>query len=217
MNYVNFIKNYVITATAPARSVFTLTRTSPVVPPVSNETGIFAGLAAGDYEVTVNSATECISPATSVTILEQALKPVQPLVEVVPPTCFEPGSATITNYNAAYTYTFSPTGPIVGAGGVIAGFTIGQSYTVTATNDALCVSPASAPFMIEIPECDLEYKNGETVFARGNYNECFLTGGFNRWGWTNKITATGTYEMPLWSGGRTVRYKKGNTCWKSYC
>ncbi|MQP63663.1 T9SS type B sorting domain-containing protein, partial [Flavobacterium sp. LMO6] len=45
------------------------------------------------------------------------------------------------------TYTFTPAGPIVGAGGVISVMTIGTSYTVTATNGG-CTSLASLSFSI---------------------------------------------------------------------
>jgi hypothetical protein len=43
------------------------------------------------------------------------------------------------------TYIFSPTGPTVGAGGVISGMTIGTSYTVEAS-DGTCSSAPSTSF-----------------------------------------------------------------------
>ena len=60
-------------------------------------------------------------------------------------TCSSAGSSTISNYNASNTYTFTPVGPTVGAGGLISGMTFGTSYTVTATNGG-CTSLASASF-----------------------------------------------------------------------
>ncbi|MQP53788.1 hypothetical protein, partial [Flavobacterium sp. LMO9] len=59
--------------------------------------------------------------------------------------CSSAGSSTISNYDASNTYTFTPAGPIVGAGGVISVMTIGTSYTVTATNGG-CTSLASLSF-----------------------------------------------------------------------
>ena len=73
--------------------------------------------------------------------------PAKPDVTVTNPTCSAPGTATINPYNSAYIYTFSPSGPTVGTGGVISGMTVGQSYTVTATNGA-CISVASSSFSI---------------------------------------------------------------------
>ncbi|WP_185974349.1 ice-binding family protein [Litoribacter populi] len=75
-----------------------------------------------------------------------------PIVALVQPTCEEPGSATITNYDPAYTYVFSPAGPVVDASGVITGFTPGVTYTVTANNTDECASAASAEFTIEEAE-----------------------------------------------------------------
>ncbi|PKM90701.1 MAG: hypothetical protein CVU85_00055 [Firmicutes bacterium HGW-Firmicutes-10] len=40
----------------------------------------------------------------------------------------------------------------------------------------------------------------ETAFAKGENSRCFLEDGFSRWGWTNKITVPGYYEMPLIAG-----------------
>ena len=66
-------------------------------------------------------------------------------------TCEAPGTARISNYSATVTYTFDPTGPSVGALGVITGLTDGQAYTVTATSASpeSCESAASAPFTID--------------------------------------------------------------------
>jgi hypothetical protein len=71
-----------------------------------------------------------------------------PTVDTTAATCMANGTAIITNYNASYTYTFSPTGPTVGAGGVISNLTPNTNYTVTATQSG-CVSPASTAFEID--------------------------------------------------------------------
>jgi membrane associated rhomboid family serine protease len=57
--------------------------------------------------------------------------PAVPVVSVIA------GTATISNYNSAYTYVFSPAGPSVGAGGLISGMIAGTSYTVTAKMEAV--------------------------------------------------------------------------------
>jgi hypothetical protein len=53
----------------------------------------------------------------------------QPTVQVTAATCEAAGTATITNYNEDYSYTFDPTGPLAGANGVISNMTYGTSYT----------------------------------------------------------------------------------------
>ncbi|WP_345291153.1 T9SS type B sorting domain-containing protein, partial [Flavobacterium hankyongi] len=71
--------------------------------------------------------------------------PVVPTTATTAATCAADGLSTITNYNAAQTYVFTPTGPTVGAGGVITGMTAGISYTVKASNGS-CLSGASIAF-----------------------------------------------------------------------
>jgi hypothetical protein len=58
-----------------------------------------------------------------------------------------------------------------------------------------------------------EYSNCETAFARGVDNQCFLNDGFNRWGWTNKISPSDVVSLPLWAGAPVcdpVSSGKGN-------
>ena len=75
----------------------------------------------------------------------QLTTPAVPTVTTSVATCSAAGGATISNYDSALTYTFNPTGPLVGAGGVISGATAGTAYTVTAGNGT-CTSVASASF-----------------------------------------------------------------------
>jgi uncharacterized protein (TIGR02145 family) len=75
--------------------------------------------------------------------------PNAPTISTTAATCSSAGTATITNYDASSTYTFSPTGPSVGAGGVISGLTPATTYTVTATNATSCSSPASTSFSVD--------------------------------------------------------------------
>lgn len=91
--------------------------------------------------------TEGCSPELSQngTIVVNSL-PSVPVISMMVPTCSSDGVSTITNYNAAASYVFSPSGPTVGAGGLISGMTIGTSYTVTATVGS-CTSAPSSPFV----------------------------------------------------------------------
>ena len=69
-------------------------------------------------------------------------------VTITPPTCLANGFSTISNYNAALTYTFTPAGPTVGAGGLISGMAFATSYEVLASNGS-CSSSNSTPFTIQ--------------------------------------------------------------------
>jgi hypothetical protein len=110
--------------------------------------GTIAGLAAGtSYTVTADNGS-CISVASaSFSIAEQLPVPAVPTVAVVVPTCLAAGTASVSNYENTLTYTFSPTGPSVDAGGEISAMTVGISYTVTAGNGT-CTSDANISFSI---------------------------------------------------------------------
>lgn len=69
--------------------------------------------------------------------------PATPTVTTTGATCTSAGTATISNFNFALTYTFSPSGPSVAAGGVISGLTAGTSYTVTAA-DGSCTATSTS-------------------------------------------------------------------------
>ncbi len=70
-----------------------------------------------------------------------------PIVSTTAATCGAAGTATITNYSAGNSYTFTPTGPTVNAGGTINSMVTGTSYTVRASNGG-CNSANSNSFSI---------------------------------------------------------------------
>ncbi|MDI9256718.1 Ig-like domain-containing protein [Flavobacterium sedimenticola] len=113
----------------------------------TNTTGIFSGLNAGTYNVTAKSAAGCISSATSAVINAQPFVPAQPtLGSLAQPTCtIATGTFSITNYNASYTYTASPsTGVTISGSSVTAP---AGTYTITATSGS-CSSVASNSIVI---------------------------------------------------------------------
>ena len=117
--------------------------------PTVDTTGAISGLVTGtSYTVaaTLGSCTTAVSAAFS--NAAQLTAPEVPTLATLPATCSADGSSTISNYNAAYTYAFIPTGPTVGAGGSIAGMTAGTSYTVAA-NNGNCASTESSSFSNE--------------------------------------------------------------------
>ena len=128
-----------ITITAPIGAAFTYSIDGV---DYSNTAAVFNAVAAGSYNVTARNNNGCTSAATVAVINAQPITPAAPSVNVVQPTCATPtGSITISNPNAAYTYsingsTYSATTvfPTVAAG----------SYNVTAQSSGGCVSAATA-------------------------------------------------------------------------
>ncbi|MBK7094715.1 MAG: hypothetical protein IPH57_06620 [Saprospiraceae bacterium] len=117
--------------------------------PTAGAGGVISDMTAGtSYTVTADNGS-CTSEASATFSIDaQLTTPATPTVDVTAATCNAAGTATITNYNAGNTYTFSPTGPSAGAGGVISDMTAGTSYTVTADN-GICTSVASVTFSID--------------------------------------------------------------------
>ncbi|WP_208328376.1 gliding motility-associated C-terminal domain-containing protein [Flavobacterium poyangense] len=125
-----------------AVNTYTFTPTGPTV----GGSGLISGMTIGtSYTVTASNGG-CISGVSASFSNSDILPtPATPTISSTVPTCLAAGTSTISNYSAANTYTFTPTGPTVGASGLISGMTIGTSYTVTASNGG-CISGVSASF-----------------------------------------------------------------------
>ena len=116
--------------------------------PIVGAAGVITGMIVGTSYSVIATNGSCISLASaSFSNAAQLSTPTVPTITSVAASCSSAGSSTISNYDASNTYTFTPAGPIVGAGGVISVMTIGTSYTVTATNGG-CTSLASLSFSI---------------------------------------------------------------------
>ncbi len=100
------------------------------------------------YTVTSENATCTTVSSSSFSIDEMLPTPATPVISEVAATCLADGTATVSNYDGALTYTFTPAGPTVGAGGVISNMTYGTSYTVTSEN-ATCTTVSSSSFSID--------------------------------------------------------------------
>jgi gliding motility-associated-like protein len=96
------------------------------------------------YTITATNAATCFATSTSFTVQCQLVAPAVPAVTTTPATCAANGTATVSNYSAALTYTSTPAGLSVGAGGVVTGFTCGTPYTITATNAATCFATSTS-------------------------------------------------------------------------
>jgi hypothetical protein len=156
-----------------------LTYTFTPAGPSAGAGGVISGMVIGtSYTVTAGNGS-CTSVASaSFTNLAQLTVPSQPTISTTAPTCSSDGISTITNYNGALIYTFTPAGPTAGAGGLISGMTVGTSYTVTASNGS-CSSIASASFanlvMLVTPVVPTITTTAPTCVAEGtstitNYN-----------------------------------------------
>jgi gliding motility-associated-like protein len=133
-----------------------------------------------------------------------------PTITSTPPTCTAPGSSTVSNYSALMTYTFTPAGPSVGAGGAITGMTVGTGYTVIA-NEGSCISAASASFSnaAQLPP--------PTVSISGTLSHCpggntIITGnGGVSYTWDDPANST-TASVTVTEGTFTVTATDGNGC-----
>ncbi len=106
---------------------------SPSGPTIGAGGAITGATPGTTYNVTAGNGG-CASPPVSFTNAAQLPTTATPTINTVAATCSAAGSSTITNYNASYSYAFSPSGPTIGAGGTIIGATAGSTYTITATN-----------------------------------------------------------------------------------
>ena len=126
--------------------VGTLTYTFNPAGPTVGSGGVISAMTVGtSYTVTATNATCTSTASASFSNDPQLTAPATPTISSTAATCAADGSSAISNYNASLTYTFSPAGPSVGAGGVISGMTLNTPYTVSA-GDGVCSSSQSASF-----------------------------------------------------------------------
>jgi gliding motility-associated-like protein len=129
----------------------TLTYTFVPAGPTVGSGGAISGMTAGtNYTVSASNGSCSSAASSNFSIAAQLITPAVPTISTTAPTCVASGTATVTNFSAGLTYTFTPAGPTVGAGGAISGMTVGTSYTVTAGNGT-CTSAASSSFSILAP------------------------------------------------------------------
>ena len=127
-----------------ASNTYTFTPSGPTV----GAGGLISGLVAGtSYTVTATLGTCTSLSGASFSVAAMLTTPAVPTVSTTSATCSASGTATVSNYSASNTYTFTPSGPTVGAGGAISGLVAGTSYTVTATLGT-CTSLSSTSFSV---------------------------------------------------------------------
>lgn len=173
--------------------------------------GAINGMVTGTSYTVVSDVAGCTSepsPAFS-NAASTGIAPT-PVIASSPPTCSAPGSSTISNYNAAMTYMFTPVGPTAGAGGAITGMTDGTSYTVI-SNEGPCISAQSASFS------NAAQLAGPNITITGTLNHCdggttTITGnGGVSYVWDDPANST-TASIDVTQGTYTVTGTDGNGC-----
>jgi hypothetical protein len=147
-----------------------------------------------------NTITGCKSIVMPVTVTMGTTLNV-PTITTTAATCSFAGTATISNYNSAYTYTFTPSGPGVGTGGVITGMTAGTNYTLTAGNGT-CTSTASSQFSVaaQLPGTTLSLSPASQTVCAGESAtvNATVSGGATVTSWVSDlggITAAGGVSL----------------------
>ncbi|MCF8258871.1 MAG: PKD domain-containing protein, partial [Flavobacteriales bacterium] len=189
----------------------TATYTFTPAGPTAGAGGAISGMVTGtNYTVTADVAG-CTSAASAPfsNAASTGIAPT-PTIAGTPPTCSADEVSTVSNYNAVMTYTFTPGGPTVGAGGAISGMTVGTSYTVVA-NDGPCISAASAAFS-NAPQLA-----GPTITISGTLSHCpggntTITGnGGSGYVWDDASNST-TASIVVTQGTYTVIGTDANGC-----
>jgi gliding motility-associated-like protein len=168
--------------------------------------GAISGMTVGtSYTVAADNGLCSSTPSNSFSNAAATGVPAVPTIVTTPASCSANGSSTISNYVGTLTYIFSPTGPTVGAGGVISGMTIGNSYTVEAS-DGTCSSAPSTSFSngAQFPPV-VATINGSSTYCTGGNTTLTAIGGvsytwsdatFNVIGNSAAVTITqGTYGV----------------------
>ncbi|CAM1362028.1 hypothetical protein TPENAI_20332 [Tenacibaculum litopenaei] len=123
---------------------------------------------AGIYTLTVTKNT-CTNTAQIEVKINTA--PATPTLTHTAATCANASSHRISNYDASVSYTFSPAGPTVNAGGNITGMVAGTNYTVKATKNT-CESSNSSSFSasskLVTPAIPLVTTNSATCSSKGS-------------------------------------------------
>ena len=170
-----------ITVSAPALAAneqYVVTGTAPVVASVNNTTGVFAGLAPGDYSVEVeNTVTGCISPALSLTVNAIPSAPATATASVtVQPDCTTPTGTLTVSAPTGATIEYSVDGVTYQSSPIFTGLTPGD-YNVTVqdnvtgcTSSIEIVTVNAVPNPIQVdagPDVTIQQNESTTLTAVG--------------------------------------------------
>lgn len=172
--------------------------------------GLISGMTTGTSYTVVSGTISCPSqPSAPFSNAAATGQLDAPTITSAAATCQIEGTSTITNYNAALTYTFTPAGPTAGSGGAITGMVAGTNYTVIANEGMNCISPTSQSFSNEAQLA------GPTVTITGALSHCpggnttVTASGGTSYSWTSgDMTAAAT----LTAGNYTVTVTDAQGC-----
>ncbi len=182
--------------------------------PSAGAGGAISGMVTGTgYTITANNGTCTSAASASFSNAPLTAPPAVPTVSTAAPTCAAEGSSTITNYNAAVTYIFTPSGPSAGAGGAISGMTAGTSYTVEAS-DGSCNSAPSTSFsnsaQLTVPVAAV---SGQLSYCTGSNTTLTASGGaIYIWGDAGGNIIGNTASVTVTQGTYTVLVSNANGC-----
>ncbi|MNV13318.1 hypothetical protein D3C71_1039530 [compost metagenome] len=192
---------------------------SPSGPTVEISGAITGATPGTSYGITALNGG-CTSASASFTNGTQLPITPAPVINTSAATCLASGLSTIANYNAGYVYTFSPSGPTVGAGGMINGATPGTSYTVVAS-DAGCTSLTAAfanDAQLTVPTQPVTI-NGNPILSCGSTSETYsvigIPGVTYVWTYSGAGTINGsgqTITLDHISSGGTLTVTPSNAC-----
>lgn len=173
--------------------------------------GAINGMVTGTDYTVVSDVAGCVSePSDPFSNAASTGVAPTPVIATTPPTCTANGSSTISNYNAAMTYTFTPAGPTAGAGGAISGMTPATSYTVI-SNEGPCISAQSAPFSnaAQLPAPNITI-TGTLTHCDGGTTTITGNGGVS-YEWDDPANST-TASIDVTEGAYTVTGTDANGC-----
>lgn len=114
---------------------------SPAGPTVNGSGGITGGVSGTSYTL-VATSNGCPSTGVNYTKDTPLSSPPTPTFQSTPASCSQAGTTKVTNYDASFSYTFSPTGPTIATDGTISNTSDDVNYTITANNGS-CSSTAT--------------------------------------------------------------------------
>lgn len=194
-----------ITVSAPSPGAgisYTVTGTNPVVPAVTNATGVFTGLAPGIYSVTTTNGS-CTSSAISLTINSTPGSPAAPTASVTTaPTCQVPtATITVSAPLGAYEYNIDG-GPLWQSSNIFSGVSPGTAHTIIArrSTDITCVSGPTAVNVPDnpIPQAPIAAITQPTCSV--STGTVVLTGLLSSWDVTQYADAGLTIIINEWTG-----------------
>ncbi len=187
-----------VTGTATGGSAtYTYTIAGPTVNTTGETTGVFTGLTAGSYSITVNDGT-CNSTSSSVTITEPT-QVTSSITASTDPTCNSAspaplnanGSVTAVGAGGTGPYTYTISGPTVNttgaATGIFTDLTAG-SYTVTVTDFNGCTGTSTAQVLNNPAAPAVSAANNGPICANTNATLTATPNTYVSYSWTGPVT-----------------------------